>query len=155
VGEFVRERLPDPISYFESEGLQPKGPGKWKTARCDFHDGSDSMRINSDTGGWVCMACGAKGGDVLAYQMQLHGQEFIDAARALGAWDEGKPQGAGRQRPLSFPPRAALEVLRVDALHCAVAACNLAQGQALTDADRERLLAAAARIDLIAGEVAR
>jgi len=155
VGEFVRDRLPDPVSYFEGEGLQLKGPGKWRTTACVAHGGSDSMRINTDSGAWVCMSCGAKGGDVLAYEMQMNGLEFIEAARALGAWDEDPAQGRGRQRPLSFSPRSALEVLRFDALHCAVAACNMAQGRGLTDEDRERLLAVAARIDLVAEEIVR
>lgn len=153
MGEFIRDRLPDAVSYFESEGLQLKGPGKWKTTGCALHGGSDSMRINCDTGAWVCMSCGAKGGDVLAYQMQVHGQEFIDAARALGAWDEGAQRGKTRHKPLSFSPRAALEVLRFDALHCAVAACNLAQGKPLNEGDRQSLLQAASRIDLIAEEI--
>jgi hypothetical protein len=35
------------------------------------------------------MACGAKGGDVLAFHMQLNGLGFIAAAKSLGAWLEG------------------------------------------------------------------
>jgi hypothetical protein len=155
MGEFIRDRLPDPISYFEAEGLRLVGPGKWKTAECRFHGGSDSLRINTETGGWVCMSCGAKGGDVLAYEVQLHGSDFVAAARALGAWDETVASRGVRHRPLSFSPRAALEVLRFDALHCAVAGCNLAQGIQLSDVDRECLVQAAARIEMIASEVAR
>ena len=63
---FNRDALPEPIGYFEGMGLNLRGPGKWKTTRCEFHGGSDSMRVNTSSGAWVCMACGAKGGDVLA-----------------------------------------------------------------------------------------
>jgi hypothetical protein len=34
------------------------------------------------------MVCGAHGGDVLAFHMQRHGLRFIEAAQALGAWEE-------------------------------------------------------------------
>jgi hypothetical protein len=153
MGEFIRDRLPDAADYFEGEGLRLVGPGKWKTAECRFHGGSDSLRVNTDSGGWCCMSCGAKGGDVLAYEMQLHGSEFVEAAQSLGAWDETATPRGIRHKPLSFSPRAALEVLRFDALHCAVAACNLAQGLALTDVDRQGLLEVAARIDLITEEI--
>ena len=98
------DRLPDPASYFESQGLKLTGPrsAKWKTTECAFHGGSDSMRVNVHSGGWVCMACGAKGGDVLAYQMAAHGLEFVDAAKALGAWvDDGRPHTP--QRPGFVP----------------------------------------------------
>ena len=78
MGEFMRDRLPDPVSFFEAEGLTLTGPGKWKTTRCDFHDGSDSMRVNSESGAWRCMNCGAKGGDVLAYACLLYTSDAAD-----------------------------------------------------------------------------
>lgn len=56
MNSFDRAALPDTESYFEAEGFDLKGPGKWKTTRCDFHGGSDSMRVNTEGGGWVCMA---------------------------------------------------------------------------------------------------
>ena len=87
---FIRDRLPDALDYFAREGLELSARGKWRTARCVFHDGSDSMRINTQTGGFCCMVCEAKGGDVLAFHMQRHGLGFVDACKALGAW-EGQP----------------------------------------------------------------
>lgn len=143
---FQRERLPDTVSYFEGESLKLAGPGKWKTTVCTFHGGSDSMRVNVPSGAWVCMSCGAKGGDVLAYHMQSHGLEFIEAAKALGCWiEDGKPQSP--QRPAPLPPRAALQVMAFEATLAAVAAANVAHGKRLTEPDRFRLLAAAARIN--------
>lgn len=146
---FDRAQLPEPQAYFEGEGLKLSTRGKWRTSTCIFHGGSDSMRINMATGAWVCMSCGAKGGDVLSYHMQAHGQEFIEAAKALGAWiDDGKPET--RQKPAPLPPRAALEVLSFEAMLAAVAAGNLAHGVALTAKDRARLLIAANRINKLA-----
>ncbi|HMP11178.1 CHC2 zinc finger domain-containing protein [Hydrogenophaga sp.] len=145
---FDRERLPDPLDYY-STALKIVGRGPWRTSECVFHGGSDSMRVNVKTGGWVCMSCGAKGGDVLSYHMQAHGLEFIDAAKALGAWsDDGRPPP--RQKPTPLPPRAALEVLNFEAVLVVTAAGNLAQGRVLTDQDRQRLIQAAQRIGTIA-----
>lgn len=146
---FQRERLPGPKEYYECAGLTfRERKGKWRTTRCEFHEGSDSMRINTASGAFCCMACGVKGGDVLAYHMQAHGMEFIDAAKALGAWiDDGI---APRQhKPTALPPRAALEVLGFEATVCAVSAGNLANGLPLTERERERLLVCARRINRI------
>lgn len=148
---FDRNLLPEPVAYFENQGLVLAGPrvAKWKTTACQFHDGSDSMRVNTASGYWQCMNCGVSGGDVLAYHMQLHGMEFIDAAKQLGAWiDDGKEPP--RQTPAPLPPRAALGVLAFESTLAAVAAGNVAHGVILTDVDLARLLVAVNRINRIA-----
>ena len=152
---FERNLLPDAASYFEAQGLKLAGPrnAKWKTTVCQFHGGSDSMRVNTQSGGWCCMSCGESGGDVLAYSMKLHGLEFVEAAKQLGAWvDDGKPQRP--QKSTALPPRAALEVMAFECCLVAVAAGNLAKGVTLTDADRARIMVAAGRINRIAGDFA-
>ena len=145
---FDRNLLPDPTAYFENQGLKLAGPrnAKWKTTVCNFHGGSDSMRVNTATGAWVCMACGEKGGDVLAYEIAATGADFVAAAKAIGAWfDDGKPYTPPRPTPLS--PRAALSAMAFEATFVAVAAGNLAQGVVQTDIDRSRLMLAAGRIN--------
>ena len=152
---FERNQLPDAVSYYEGEGLRLIGPqsAKWKTTECRFHGGSDSMRVNVATGAFKCMNCGAGGGDVLAYHMHAHDMEFIEAARALGAWiDDGKP--LINQKPTALPPRAALEVLGFEATLVALAAGNLAKGLILSDADRKRLLICAGRINRVVEDFA-
>ena len=85
--QFERERLPDPLHYFEAEGLQLIGRGAWRSAVCPFHDDHHpSMRVNMETGAFRCMACGVHGGDVLAFHSQKYGLAFRKAAQALGAW---------------------------------------------------------------------
>jgi hypothetical protein len=149
MGEFLRDRLPDPIHYFSSEGMALVGKGKWRTTACRFHGGSDSMRINIGSGAWVCMNCSARGGDVLAHHMAEHGMDFVDAAKALGAWhDNGKPSKT--QRPKPIPATAAIQILAFESNLAAVAAGNLAKGIELTDADRARLHVAARRIHHVA-----
>lgn len=152
---FERDRLPDPVGYFEGEGLKLTGPrsAKWKTTECRFHGGSDSMRVNVATGAWVCMACGEKGGDVLAYHIHMYGLAFVESAQALGAWvEDGKPQRP--QKPTALSPRAALEVLGFESTLVAVAAGNVAAGRVLSDTDRQRLLICAGRINRIVGDFA-
>jgi hypothetical protein len=149
MGEFLRERLPDPIDYFSSEGLTLTGKGKWRSTACRFHGGSDSMRINTTSGAWMCMNCSARGGDVLAHHMAEHGMDFIAAANALGAWNnDGKP--SKKQRPKPIPATAAIQVLAFESTIAAVAAGNLAQGIELTEDDRARLYVAARRIQHVA-----
>jgi hypothetical protein len=68
------------------------------------------MRVNLESGAWVCMLYAQKVGDVLAYEMQATGADFVDAARALGAWtDDGRTPG--RATPKPFSAREALRVL--------------------------------------------
>jgi hypothetical protein len=146
---FDRDRLPEPLGYFEGQGLKLSKRGKWRTTECRFHGGSDSMRINTATGAWVCMSCGAKGGDVLAYDIAAHGVEFVTAAKALGAWvEDGKPEP--NRKPAPLPPRSALEVLAFETTLTAVAAGNLAHGVTLSAKDRARLMTAANRINKLA-----
>lgn len=153
MGEFIKENLPDPVNYFEAEGLKLTGKGKWRTTECRFHGGSDSMRVNTASGGWCCMVCSAKGGDVLAYHLQAHGLDFITAAQALGAWsDNGKPDKPHRPKPL--PASQAIQVLAFESTLTAIAAGNIAHGIQLTDKDRARLLVASQRIQTITGAFA-
>src|SRR6218665_329060 len=141
---FDRDKLPPPAEYFESIGHKLTGAGAWRSTRCEFHGGSDSTRVNVKTGGWICMACGAKGGDVLAHHMQLTGDDFATAAKALGAWiDDGKGDA---HKTTQLPAKAALEALAHETNLIAVAAGNVGHGVALTDADRSRVITAANRI---------
>jgi hypothetical protein len=148
MGEFLRDNLPDPLNYFEAEGLKLSARGKWRTTECRFHGGSDSMRVNTQTGAWVCMSCNAKGGDVLSHFMAEHGADFITAAKVLGCWKDGdKPSKPHRPKPL--PASQAIQVLAFESTVAAVAAGNLAYGRPLTDTDRNRLYVAAQRITAI------
>lgn len=151
MGEFVRDQLPEPISYYESQGLALQQRGKWRTTRCAFHGGSDSMRINTETGAFVCMAgCGARGGDVLAYHMASHGLPFVEAAKALGAYrDDGKPH-TGTARPTPIPARDLLHSVAVELTVCAVALSDAQCGK-FNDDDYDRYRDAAARVIYIAG----
>ena len=143
---FDRNALPEPLAYYEAQGLQfRERKGRWRTTRCDFHQGSDSMRVNTSTGAWVCMSCNAHGGDVLAYEMAAHGLTFIEAAKALGCWvEDGKPQR--QHRPKALPASEALELIERESNLVALEAARLANGHAITSDIKTRLLQAAAAI---------
>lgn len=146
---FDRRNLPEPVGYYEAAGLVfRERRGKWRTTRCEFHGGSDSMRINTESGSFCCMACGASGGDVLAYEMQATGAEFIDACKALGAWtDDGQP--AVQHKPTPLSPRAALQAIAFEVTLVAIEASRIASGIVPSEADKARVLAASNRITRI------
>ena len=152
MGEFVKERLPAPIDYFDLEGVQLKGPGKWKTGPCHFHGGSDSMRVNVQSGGWCCMNCGTKGGDVLAYTMQRHGLGFVEAARALGAYiDDNKPH-RGPAKATTLSARDAMQLVAFELNVPVVVIADIRSGVIPCDADWQRFLTSAGRIITLAQE---
>jgi DNA primase len=87
---FRRDALPPPLSYLQCRGLLRTEPhGEWASIRCPIHKGGGeshpSLRISLVDGHFRCMACGAKGGDVLALHRLLTGATFPQAARELGA----------------------------------------------------------------------
>ena len=152
MGEYIRDRLPDPASFFESEGLTLKGKGKWRPTRCAFHGGSDSMRINTESGAWVCMACGEKGGDVLAYAMRRHGLEFVEAARSLGAFVDSDKPFVGPNKATTLAARDAMAVAAFELLVAVQVIAGIRRGEIPTDDDWLRFLEAACRIEALAAE---
>ena len=90
-GHFLRKALQkspaEIINYYESQNIITNGKGKWIKALCPFHqDTQPSLGINTETGGYNCLACGARGGDILAFHMHYYSMPFVEACKALGAW---------------------------------------------------------------------
>jgi hypothetical protein len=85
---FDRNRLPPVADYYRPVfgDLRFNASG-WAQVCCIFHeDGTASLSIYRERGAFRCFACGARGGDVLAFEMRRSGADFKGAARALGAW---------------------------------------------------------------------
>lgn len=152
MGEFIRDRLPEPISYFDAEDVRLIGPGRWKTGPCHFHGGSDSLRVNTVSGGWCCMSCGAKGGDVLAYHMQRHDLPFVDAARSLGAYVEGASSGETPTKSATLPARDAMQLAAFEMQVAMVVISDIKAGVIPSDSDWQRFLISAGRVGLLASE---
>ena len=150
--QFHRDRLPEALGYYQdTAGLTFQQPrGKWRNVVC-FNCDSNAMRINTESGGFRCMAeCGARGGDVLAYHQAAHGLDFVGAARDLGAYvDDGKPY-TGSTRPSQPPARALLQLASDDLMLCAIVLSDALAGT-LTDADYDVFREAAGRVIHVAG----
>jgi hypothetical protein len=145
--------LPDPIQFYESRGLVLKGSprSKWMTTRCEFHGGSDSMRVNRESGAFSCMAgCGARGGDIISYLRASDNLDFVAAVKALGAWkSDGNPPK--EQRPKALPASAGLDVLTNEATLLLILAHDMSRGQKLSSKDMTRLKIVVNRINHIWG----
>lgn len=86
---FNRNRLPSPETFWASHGVTFKSRKGWIITKCIFHDDHrPSLSINTETGGFFCHACGAKGGDVVSAHQLLAGCGFVTAVKALGAWED-------------------------------------------------------------------
>ena len=92
-GQFNRALLPMPVAMLARIGIKPKAAnsaGYW-LMRCPLHKGGEeknaSFSMHQVNGNFRCFACGAHGGDVLAFWMQRTGQTFKQAALELGAWE--------------------------------------------------------------------
>jgi hypothetical protein len=151
MGEFIKDRLPDAVSYFESEDVPLKGRGLWRTGPCLIHGGSDSLKVNTASGGWICMSCGAKGGDVLSHLMQSRGIGFVEAARQLGAYDEGKPSTTPH-RPATLPARDAMQLAAAELTLALVVIGGFRIGVIPTEDDWARFTVCASRVEFLARE---
>jgi len=85
-----RATLPTPLKYLTAHGLVARNPrAEWVAIRCPAHKSGKekhpSMRVSLVTGGFRCMTCGVKGGDIIALHMLRTGRVFHDAVRDLGA----------------------------------------------------------------------
>lgn len=150
---FDRTRLPTWPDYAASEGLALVGRGKWRNVLCDFHDDTKpSMRVNVESGGWICMSCRTKGADVLDHYMQKHGISFVAAARVLGAIDDkGQPLRPQRR----FSASDALGSISMELNVCTVVISDIKAGVIPNDVDWQRFLAAAGLVQAIADEARR
>ncbi len=89
---FSRELLPGGRAFYEPIVGRLSRPNRkgWSMGRCPFHSSKSgkSLAVNLNTGGFHCFGCDARGGDVVAFAMKLHGWNFREAAKQLGAWDD-------------------------------------------------------------------
>lgn len=84
-----RGSLPTPLQYLTERGLlKGKTRGEWVSIRCPVHKGgaehNPSLRVSLADGHFKCMACSAKGRDIVALHRLITGLGFLDAVRDLG-----------------------------------------------------------------------
>jgi DNA primase len=124
---FDKTKLPDPVSYFENSGHKIIGKaGKRFRTACAIHGGTgNNLSVLRDSGGFYCFACQATGGDVLAYEMQVTGADFVTAAKALGAWidDDGTKREPHQPKPVSR--NDAMKILEFEELLLRIINCDI------------------------------
>lgn len=79
-----------PAAFYQSELPDMPTPKSWGWADgglCSFHSDTKrgNFRVNLDSGAFKCFACGAKGGDVIAFLQARDGLTFRDALHRLAA----------------------------------------------------------------------
>lgn len=84
-----RASIPSPLQYLTGSNLlKGKTRGEWVSIRCPAHKGgaedNPSLGVSLIDGHFKCMACGAKGGDLIALHRLITGMSFLDAVRDLG-----------------------------------------------------------------------
>jgi hypothetical protein len=85
--KFDASLLPSPLEYYGREFPNLKTEPRWVQVSCCFHDDkTPSLSINLIEGHFRCFACGAKGGDIIAFHKMRYGMSFIQAVTDLGAW---------------------------------------------------------------------
>lgn len=153
---FDRSLLPEPVDFYESQGMSLIGKGQWQKTLCPFHDDKNpSLSINTHNGAFYCFSCGAKGGDMVSFLMQRDQLDFITTVKTLGAWRENaqgnikNSQHSEHKKPAPLSARDALAVLRQESLICALVACDVVAGKIISQADKDRALKAAGRIQTI------
>lgn len=66
---------------------------EWVSITCPVHAGGNectpSMRVSLIDGHFKCMACGEKGGDVIALHRLITGASFMEAVLDLGGRFDG------------------------------------------------------------------
>lgn len=79
-----RSSLPTPHYYYRKQFIGIQALGEWVNVRCCFHgDSNPSLSLNLVSGGFFCHACGAKGGDVIAFHRQRFDVGFNEAVLQL------------------------------------------------------------------------
>jgi DNA primase len=91
--KFNKDRLPTPEKLLEILGLSStKNVKGFFELTCPFHEEKDNkkrtLHLHHERGYFKCHTCNSKGGDVLSFYMKVKGQNFIEAAKMLGAWDD-------------------------------------------------------------------
>jgi hypothetical protein len=148
---FNKDLLPAPVDYYEGLGLNiaKRSSKGWRATNCPFCESRDNGNIHTDSGAFHCWGCGTKGGDIVAFHMAMHGVDFVDAVKALGAWvEDGKPANRAKPMPISY--RDGFHLIASEAQLVAIAGAAMRK-EPLTEQDFARVLQAAGRINYVLG----
>ncbi len=84
--EYIKRSL-TPFDFYSHElpGAPLKKPNWNDGGLCPFHadNSPGSFLVNLTTGAFKCYSCGTNGGDVIAFTIEAHGLNFIEAIAKL------------------------------------------------------------------------
>ncbi len=87
--ETIKREIQPMAFYLDAlPGMKPPRRFGWTDGGCcPFHDDTKpgSFRVNTESGGFVCYACGARGGDILAFVMARDGVSLPEAVHTLAS----------------------------------------------------------------------
>lgn len=119
--------------------VKQTGRGRW-VARCPAHDDKNpSLAIRETDDGKVLVHCFA--------ECSIYDVLFSVDMKVQDLFPDAMPRHALKAQRMPFSYADALRCISFEALLAATAACNLANGHPLTDADKNRLLVASRRIN--------
>lgn len=84
--DFIKATInPQDFYAFQIPGLNVKRVGWVDGGLCPFHSDSNkgSFRVNTLSGSFKCFACGASGGDIIAFAIKFHAIDFKQAIQQL------------------------------------------------------------------------
>ncbi len=147
---FNKDLLPAPADYYEGQGLTiaKRGSKGWRGTNCPFCDSRDNGNINLDSGAFHCWGCGAKGGDLISFHQAMHGGDFVETVKALGAWvEDGKP--FNRTKPKAISASDAMDLLGHEIQLAAIAITAHVKGKPTSEEEAARLRVASGRINSV------
>ena len=147
---FNKDLLPAPADSYEGQGLTiaRRGSRGWRATNCPFCESRDNGNIHTDSGAFHCWGCGVKGGDIVSFHQALHGGDFVETVKALGAWvEDGRP--FNRTKPKAIGASDALDLLAYEIQLAAIAITDHAHGKPCTEEDAARLRVASGRINSV------
>lgn len=82
------KQLPNPTWVLDQLKVRYVRRPTWLQVYCPFHgngkERNPSMGMSASDGHYKCHACGAKGGDVIAFYRAATGKGFIETLKAMG-----------------------------------------------------------------------
>lgn len=76
-----RSPLPGAAQFYAAEvsGYRERSNG-WASGLCPFHDDHNpSLQMNLESGGYVCLACDARGGSIVSFVSARDGLSYREA----------------------------------------------------------------------------
>jgi len=75
--DFYKTHLPTPFAYYKKHFKGINASREWINVNCCFHqDSNPSLAINLKSGGFICHACGVKGGDIINFHRRRYNLDF-------------------------------------------------------------------------------